>query len=221
MIAWLNQVANWISRIRIWLWEARQIWIAAFAIPCVLLLCWIALPNWEPRIRYTGMLLELMGLATVALGIRETRSLFSRPSLLQVARAWFSRFPGFRQDVKVIVGSGGISMGGASVSAFGSSGPAPTATLEERVAILEKSVNQAHLLIHEANRKIAQETQQRQSEIEVVKRELEDGDSKNKQLLEAAAAGGLYLETTGVFWLAFGITLATASNEIAKICCGT
>ena len=86
---------------------------------------------------------------------------------------------------------------------------------------MEKSINQAHLLIHEANGKIVQETQQRQSDIKVVKRELEDGDSKNKKLLEEAAAGGLYLETTGVFWLAFGITLATASNEISKLCCGT
>lgn len=221
MITWLNQVTNWVSRIRIWLWEARQFWITVFSIPCALLLCWIALPDWEPRIRYTGMLLQLLGLATVALGIRKTRSLFSRPSLLQVARAWLSRFPGFRKNVNVFVGSGGLSMGGGSISAFGSSGPAPTATLEERVALLEKSVNKAHLLIHEANRKIAQEAQQRQSEIKVMKRELEDGDSKNKQLLEAAAAGGLYLETTGAFWLAFGITLATASNEIAKICCGT
>ena len=86
---------------------------------------------------------------------------------------------------------------------------------------MEKSINQAHLLIHEANGKIDQETQQRQSDIKVVKRDLEDGDSKNKQLLEEAAAGGLYLETTGVFWLAFGIGLATASNELSKLCCGT
>ena len=85
---------------------------------------------------------------------------------------------------------------------------------------MEKSLSQAHLLIHETHRKIDQETRQRQSDINVVKRELEDGDSKNKQLVEEAAAGGLYLETTGAFWLAFGITLATASNEIAKLCCG-
>ena len=196
-------------------------WIAMFVIPCIFLICWVALPDWEPRIRFTGMFLELMGLATVALGIRETRSLFSRPSMFQVGRAWLIRFPGFRQSVTVIVGSGGLSVGGTSVSAFGSSGLAPTATLEERVAILEKNVNQAHLLIHEANRKIDQETHQRLSDIKVVKRKLEDGDSKNKQLLEEAAAGGLYLETTGVFWLAFGITLATASNEISKLCCST
>jgi hypothetical protein len=130
------------------------------------------------------------------------------------------RFPRFRQNVRIIVGSAGITLGGVSASAFGTSGPAPTATIEERVAILEKSLNQAHLLIHKNHQKIDQETQQRQSDVQVVKRELEDGDAKNKQLLEEAAAGGLNLETTGVFWLAFGITLATGSSEIAKLCCG-
>lgn len=167
------------------------------------------------------MLLELMGLTTVALGIRETRGLFGRPSLLHVGRAWLTRFPRFRQNVRIIAGSAAIALGGGSVSAFGTVGPAPTSTLEERVAILEKSLSQAHVLIHETHRKIDQETRQRQSDINVVKRELEDGDSKNKQLVEEAAAGGLYLETTGAFWLAFGITLATASNEIAKLCCGS
>lgn len=161
-----------------------------------------------------------MGLVTVALGIRETRSLFNRPDLIYVGRAWLKSFPSFRQNVRVIVGSGGITLGGVSSSAFGTSGAAPTATLEERVAILEKNINQAHLLIHETRRKIDQEAEQRQSDIKAVKRDIQDGDSKNKQLLEEAAAGGLYLETTGAFWLAFGITLATASNEIAKLCCG-
>ena len=217
MIAWLKQTANWISRIFVWLWEAYRLWIAIFAVPSVFLICWTALPNWEPRIRFTGMLLELMGLATVAFGIRETRSLFGRPSLLQVGRDWLTRFPKFRYDVRIIVGSGGIALGGVSGSAFGRSGPAPTETLEERVAILEKSVNQAHFLIHETQRKLDQEGQQRQNALKAEKQEREDGDSKNKQLLEEAAAGGLYLETTGAFWLVFGITLATASNELAKL----
>jgi hypothetical protein len=166
------------------------------------------------------MLLELMGLTTVALGIRETRSMFSRPSFLQLGQDWVTRFPRFRQNARVIVGSADISVSAGSVSAFGTSNPAPTATLEERIANLEKNLNQAHLLIHETHQKIDQKIQQHQSDIQVVNRKLEDGDTKNKQLLEEAVAGGLYLETTGVFWLAFGITLATGSSEIAKLCCG-
>ena len=166
------------------------------------------------------MLLELMGLATVAFGIRETRSLFGRPSLPTIGRNWLARFPKFRIDVRIHVASGAIAAGGASASAFGTSGPSPTATLEERVAILEKNVNQAHVLIHEMQRKVDREAQLRQNELNAEKREREDGDSKNKQLVEEAAAGGHYLETTGAFWLAIGITLATASNEFAKLFSG-
>lgn len=166
------------------------------------------------------MFLELMGLATVALGIRETRSLFGRPSLVHVGRNWLARFPRFRISAHVIVGTGGFTLGGMSASAFGTSGPAPTATLEERVAILEKNVNQTNALIHETQRKLDQESQQRQHELTAEKREREDGDNKNKQLVEEAAAGGLYLEITGAFWLAFGITMATASNEFAKLFSG-
>ena len=163
------------------------------------------------------MVLELMGLATVALGIRETRSLFGRPSLINTGRDWLARFPKYRVDVNIVVGLGGVSTSGAAGSAFGTSGLANTASLEERVAFLEQSVIRAHSLIHETHRKIDQEAQHRQNELRIEKREREDGDNKNKQLVEEAAAGGLYLETTGAFWLAFGITLATASNELAKL----
>lgn len=198
-----------------------MLWIAIFAIPGILLLSWVLLPSWEPRIRLSGMFLELMGLATVAHGIRKTRSLFGRQGLLQLGRAWLTRFPGFRQNVKAVYGSASITLGGATVAGFGTVGPAPTATLDERVASLENGLNQAKQQLHEVNRKIDQETQRRQSDIKVVKQEVEVGDSKNKKLLEEAAAGGLYLEAMGVFWLAIGITLATASNEISKLFCGT
>ena len=220
MIAWLQQTANWMSRILSWLRDAYRLWIAIFAIPGVFLICWAVIPSWEPRIRITGMVLELMGLATVALGLRGTRSLFGRPSLLGVGRDWLKRFPRFRSEVRSVAVTANFPLEFDIGSAFGTVGPAPTATIEERVAILEKNVNQIHLLIHETQRKLDQEAQVRQSALESEQREREVGDSKNKQLLEEAAAGGLYLETTGVFWLAFGIILATASNEFAKLLTG-
>lgn len=58
MIAWLTQTANWLSRIMGWLRDAYRLWIAIFAIPCVLLICWAVLPIWEPRIRIAGMFLH-------------------------------------------------------------------------------------------------------------------------------------------------------------------
>lgn len=215
MIAWLEQTANWLSRIVEWIWRAHRLWIALLAIPTVGLICWAVLSNWEPRIRFTGMSLEVLGLFTVAYGLRETRTLFGRPSLLAVSRDWLRDFPRFRHELRMVAGTAAITLNGVGLSGTATVGVAPTASLEERVAALEKNFNQAHLLIHEAQRKIDREAELRKSGVESEKRAREVGDEKNRQLVEEAAAGGLYLEAIGVLWLFFGIIMATASNELA------
>lgn len=217
MIVWLKQLGNWIARIVPWLGEAKQAWLAVLAIPGVFLICWAVLPEWEPRIRLTGMCLELLGLGTVAYGIRETQKLFSRPRLAEIARKWFGRFPKLKLESRIVVGAAHINFEGmASGSAFGSASLSTTASLEERVTFLERRMDQANVLIHETQQKVEEEARKRSGALDVARREREVGDEKNNKLIQEAIAGGLYLETTGVLWLLCGITFATASNEIAN-----
>lgn len=74
-----------------------------------------------------------------------------------------------------------------------------------------------NLLVHETRTKIADEARNRRSELESERQEREQGDNKTKRLIEEAAAGGLDLEVTGVFWLFVGVILATASGEIVEL----
>jgi hypothetical protein len=174
-------------------------------------------PSMEPRIRFTGMILELLGLLTVALGLRGTRILFAHPSLLGKAKDFLSRFPKFKKPPQIHVASGALVGGGDGVFASATIGSIPATTLEERVANLERAVHQAAERIDKTQQDIAQEARVREDALVAERLERENADRSNKQLLERAMAGGLYLETIGVFWLAFGITLATASGEIAKL----
>jgi len=216
MIAWLKRLRNWVVRVFAWLGDARQVWVAVLTIPGVFLICWAAIPSWEPRIRITGMCLELLGLGTVAYGLREIRKLFNQPSMIEVALQWLGSFPKFKFEARIVAGTGHIELGGAAVTAFGTASLAATVSLEERVAFLEKGLNQTNVLIHETQRKIEDEARKRGSTLDAERREREAGDTKNHKLLQEAMAGGLYLETTGVLWLFCGITLATASSDIAS-----
>jgi hypothetical protein len=47
----------------------------------------------EPTFRFVGVALQLLGLATVAVGIRNTRALFGRPSMRKRFVEWWRRRP--------------------------------------------------------------------------------------------------------------------------------
>jgi len=216
LITWLKQCGNWVRRVLAWLGDAYLLWIAVLAIPTLFALACIVFQSWEERIRITGMCLELLGLATVALGLRETRKLFNQPGLLQLAERWLREFPTFYRNVRIVTGTGHMSMGDASATGFASASASANASLEERVAILEKSLNQTNMALQEAQEKIDEETQKRTRALEAERQNRETGDESNRRLLQEAMAGGLHLETMGVLWLFTGITLATASSEISR-----
>lgn len=221
MIAWLDRFTNWVVRITTWLGEAKQAWIAVLTIPGVFVVWWIALPDWEPRLRITGMCLELLGLGTVAYGIRETRKLFNRPRLTEIARQWIGRFPKFKVETRIAIGTAHINLEGrATGTAIVTASLTASTPLEERVTFLEKRLDQANILIQETQQMVKEEFRKHTNDLETARRERELGDEKNSKLIQEAAAGGLYLETMGVLWLLCGIIFATASNEIAKLMFG-
>lgn len=218
MIDWLKRLPSWIVEVFNWLGEAKQTWIALFAIPVVFLWWFFILPGWELRIRITGMSLELLGLGTVALGIAETHKLFKRPGVVKTAGEWLGRFPKFQRKLRISTGTGHLNVQGQSTaSAVGYASLTATASLEERVASLERSLDRAIALIHETQRTITAESQKLGSALDAARCERELGDGENAKLIQKAMADGLHLEVIGVLWLFFGIIFATASNEILTV----
>jgi len=162
------------------------------------------------------MFLQVLGLATVAVGLRETRKLFSRPTLLDLAKNWLTRFPAFYLRTRIVTGTANLVFGSASVCAHGTVTTNRDASVEERVARLERDLSQVTLAIQETQRRIAEDAQRQTSALQSERRERETEDARTQKLLQEAMAGGLHLEMIGVFWLFFGIILATASFEIAR-----
>ena len=65
-------------------------------------------------------------------------------------------------------------------------------------------------------KRMDEEARQQINALESERHDRETGDQANKKFLQEAIAGGLHLETTGVFWLFCGIVLASASTEISR-----
>ncbi len=186
--------------------DAWPIWLAlggvvlAFAAACFLS------PTLPAAIRSAGMILQIFGLSTVAIGLSKMRRLFGRPSVGTGIFGWFRRLAAaFTVPEPTTVRMSGADARTATGEVRVVIGVRPGAPLEERVSLLEENLDR---LRHELDagvqelrhglatvkEDIQRETQERQVE-----------DQKTAHKIEDVAIGGLHLETVGVFWLILGV----------------
>src|ERR1700674_75551 len=84
----LSELRRWATRDLVtWVAEARCGWLTISVIVASLVVAWAAPAALEVRVRWLGMFFQMLGIATVAVGIRDVRSLFGKPSL----GSWINR----------------------------------------------------------------------------------------------------------------------------------
>jgi hypothetical protein len=170
----------------------------------------------ECAVRINGMLLQLLGILTVAWGIYKTRKEFRHPSILTVWRQRFSRFPLFRK--RSDTASGNAKM--ATLTSFGH-GPdsfvaVPGAKIEERVKALEENLSKLYVNVSNLQIAIDKEFRKHANNLEQEKGIREKEDRNIYAKLEAAETGGLHISAMGTFWLFIGVIMSSMSNELAK-----
>lgn len=207
---------NWITRLLSWFARGK---LSAFAIFVVVVA--ICVPFFfehkEPAIRISGMILQLFGIAAAALGIRDTRRMFGKPSFLQLIRNWTTSCPRFNPEVHNLSVSNvrqGSRSGSAAVTQW--PGVAPDATLEQRMDALEANLRSVEGRLRSAEGAIftnARDTSKLQQESQVLDTKVE----KLHHKVEATLTDGLHLAAAGVFWLVFGVVFSTVPCELLSL----
>lgn len=205
----------WFRALWLWLVEPRHFWLAAFVIAIALLFA-LRRGATESEIRITGLLLQALGIGTVAWGIRETRALFGRPSIVTLSREWLRRFPVF--GGQVVSASANITLPRFSLHARGNSSVStvPNATVEARIEALEKNVKLINERIDYTQSEMDQISRSHAKLLEQEQQARATGDQEIRLKLEAVETGGLHISAMGALWLFVGVTLSTAAPEIAK-----
>lgn len=221
MRAWLSLLLDYFARWWKHLGEGRPVWIAIgvpFTVASFMwLVCWLLALNGEQYLRYVGGLLEFAGICTVALGLRDTRTLFKRPTFRRAVLDWVGRIPHWRQQHRVHVGTGGISLQPMAAQAYGSAVAPPDATIQQRISALESELKNLSGRIQAAREEFTDAIAQQKDALDREQRERKEQVDSTHRLIDEAVAGGLVLEATGLVWLLMGLALATASAELARL----
>lgn len=202
----------WLKSIWIWVKKANYLWLALSAV--TLSIFYINLNSTEQAVRISGLILQLLGIATVAWGIKETREQFGHPSLLTQGVQWLLDFPPYGGKV-VTCSMHGILAGATGNARAHTLHPInPNSSIEERLNSIEKNIS----LINNRITQAESETDRKTSEIsEGLKTEKLTRENSVKEIntkIESTSTGGLHISAIGALWLFAGVTLSTIPNEI-------
>jgi hypothetical protein len=199
----------------IWVSKVKSLW--GVVLPFALLLFILLLPNdLNNLVRYVGLVLELLGLITVAFGLKGKRELFKKPSFVEHVTSWWNQRPAWKPVT--IIACGAFASANSFFSAKASIWHgAIDETVESRLAALENNLlsirSEIQLIEQDANSKhskliheIENEQQTRQSSILELSKRLED-----------MAAKDIGFEALGVYWLCCGLVFSSLPSEIADL----
>ena len=199
-----------------WLAEARYTWVA---LGVILVAMVVSLRPQTPEsvIRLTGLVLQVLGIATVIWGISATRALFGRPSLASKLGSWLGRCPLLRKNVTIAVGAASLSISGCRAKAHNTHRPGPDPTIEARIESLERNVVLIHDRISNTQKEMDNEFRKMSESLmgEEHTRKIEDDAIRER--LEATGTGGVHISAIGAAWLFVGVVLSTAAIEIAHL----
>ena len=212
----IQDLKPWLRGLARWLMEARRAWFPLVVVALVLFAASLVPVPVADRIRYGGLVFQLLGILAVVSGLRNKRRLFNRPSLIEHVRRWLTRRPRWGARPQV-VGAAAMLSASASVSAKASvwRGAKTDAPVEARLAALEANL----LTLREEQTETAQELRQsaRRTDEAVIseRRARESAVTLLRSQLEGFGVGDLHVEMIGAFWLVLGVVLATIPSEIA------
>jgi hypothetical protein len=162
--------------------------------------------------------LQLLGIGTVVHGLRDRRRLFQRPSLLGHIRAWFAGRPRLNPKPHLIhaASSGAVAIGGtAKISVW--RGAPPDASLEARIDAIEANLDTLRKEHADTSRELRDEVRARAEQADLERRTRETAIDDLRSRVDTLGAGGLYIESAGLFWLIIGVVLGTVPGEIASL----
>ena len=201
-----------------WIGSFGRIWVALAAVCIAVALSALIPAKAEDQIRYSGLMLQLLGVGTVVALLRDKAEAFGRLGLIGYLRERFAARPRFRPTSHTIALSGV-----ASASAAGSAhlsmwrNPDAAATVENRLAMLEGNAETLRQDLAWHSQQARQVSGQLEAELNAERKERLSTVGAVEQRLDKFGAGGLHVEASGLFWLILGIILATIPLEVAKL----
>jgi len=187
----------------------RSYWWAV--VICLVSLFFYLLPlNLETRVRWAGIIFELVGIGVVAWGLSDMSAFFGGRSFPKWLGSFFVKEPPRHIFLEAEGASYAFSGAAARVAVTGLTPEQKVAQLEERCDGLEDEVE----VLRKADKKLKGEFEQSIADEGKARRA---GDKQLEHQLKQSMVGTLSLDVTGLMFLVLGVFLANGSQDFAAL----
>lgn len=162
-------------------------------------------------IRYSGLMLQILGIITVGLGLRNRRVLFGRSSLAGYLQAWFIRWV---KAPSISLSASPTSGDSMRVKLSVWRGVPSDAPIDTRLAALEANLEILKAEQADIYKEFREETRKQIKALDSECQLRESDIRKIQTLVDTLGAGGLHLEAVGLFWLIAGVVFGAIPAEI-------
>lgn len=201
----MRRFALWIKRKLLW------ITIVVFA---AALLQVLFISSSEASFRITGLILQLLGIGTVAHGIHETRKMFGHPSPFSIVKDKLRQLLKFGGRVRLITSNiQATSMTNIVRPQVWMN--AKDNSNEERINAIETNLKYLNKRLCEVQNQIDQCERRIEKEIKGEQDFRIKADREIMEKIEAVETGGINISTMGVFWLFVGVIMSSVSEELS------
>jgi hypothetical protein len=192
------------------MWQCLAGLLAAFLVV-------IAFDCSELGFQVAAGLLQLFGVGTVALGIRQTRRQFGRPGVLAHALEWARSFPPVKTSESR--GSVATTLSGfhAAARGYGWRNAPAGASAEDRLVVVEENLSGLLKRFDATEKELRDAMSAQKAELETEKAARAEADREISGRLEAAETGGLTLSMIGTVWIVVGIVLGTMPAQFSAL----
>ena len=194
-----------------WLWSARLAWLTIGVVLIAgMVTIWLGS---EPAFRLIGLVLQLLGVATVYVNIRGTQKHFGRPGPFAWTRDWLRQWPWKKRPP--IVATLNATLSAATMMGTVELWTNPVdQTPEARIATLEANTSS----LRDNQRQLHQDmdrdrTEQRSALAQEMNTRI-SADRAISERLETVQVSGLHVSLAGIVWLVGGMIMSTASPEL-------
>ncbi|MBI0538975.1 hypothetical protein D9599_25815 [Roseomonas sp. KE2513] len=195
-------------------WALRYLWTTLLVLGVTL---WVILWSQdETTIRRCGAALQLLGVATVAVGIRNTRRDFGQPGFL--GSAWqnlmaFPRPPS--QDVSVTIE--GQQLGTTTDFIGGEATGTLTSSVQEQIDALRRELSALQTAFTKGQKAIDRRLVEVSRKLVDEEATRERGEQVVRLLITKAQTGGLNLSVLGTVCILLGTIMGGLTQEVATI----
>jgi hypothetical protein len=172
----------------------------------------------ERRMRFVGMVFQLCGISSVAVGINDAQTRLGGEPILERVRNYFAVL--FKRPQRH-TGFGAIAEGRATMTGdltVVKRAPDPnTLSIEDRIATLEAESREQKSKLEDTQRRLALEAVARESGDSEVRTTGERSVGELRKLLEATQTSGVTLSLAGLLWLLVGTVMTSIPGELAGL----